>query len=66
MWSDMVCLGRPYDFKIFKGCLPQILPSPFLNTSCGHVTVTLETVSLRITMKNKSPVVFSLEIMQGS
>ena len=26
--SDMVCLGRPsrpYHFKFFKGCLPQIL-----------------------------------------
>ena len=31
-WSDMVCLSRPYHFKIFKGCLPQILLGPFLNT----------------------------------
>ena len=28
----MVCLGRPYHFKIFKGCLPQILLGLFLNT----------------------------------
>ena len=28
----MVCLSRPYHFKFFKGCLPQILLSPFLNT----------------------------------
>ena len=28
----MVCLGRPNHFKFFKGCLPQILLSPFLNT----------------------------------
>ena len=28
----MVCLGRAYDFKIFKGCLPQYLFGPFLNT----------------------------------
>ena len=27
----MVCLGRPYHFKFFKGCLPQILLGPFLN-----------------------------------
>ena len=27
----MVCLSRPYPFKIFKGCLPQILLGPFLN-----------------------------------
>ena len=30
--SDVVCLSRPYHLKIFKGCLPQILLSPFLNT----------------------------------
>ena len=23
---------RPYPFKFFKGCLPQILPDPFSNT----------------------------------
>ena len=28
----MVCLSRPYPFKFFKGCLPQILRSPLLNT----------------------------------
>ena len=27
----MVCLGK-YHFKLFKGCLPQILVGPFLNT----------------------------------
>ena len=27
-----LCLGRPYHFKFFKGCLPQILLGPFLNT----------------------------------
>ena len=27
-----LCLGRPYHFKIFKDCLPQILLGPFLNT----------------------------------
>ena len=25
-------LGRPYHFTFFKGCLPQILLGPFLNT----------------------------------
>ena len=25
-------IGRPYPFKFFKGCLPQILLGPFLNT----------------------------------
>ena len=28
----MVCLSRPNTFKFFKGCLPQILLSPLLNT----------------------------------
>ena len=28
----MVCLGRPFHLKFFKGCLPQILLGPFLNT----------------------------------
>ena len=28
---DMVCLGRPGDFKFFKGSLPQILLGQFLN-----------------------------------
>ena len=28
----MVCLNRPWQFKLFKGCLPQILIGPFLNT----------------------------------
>ena len=28
----MVCLGRPGHFTFFKGCLPQILFGPFLNT----------------------------------
>ena len=29
VWS---ALGRPYPFKFFKDCLPQILLGPFLNT----------------------------------
>ena len=28
----MICLSRPYLFKFFKGCLPQILLGPLLNT----------------------------------
>ena len=26
------CLCRPYSFKLFEGCLPQILLNRFLNT----------------------------------
>ena len=28
----MVCLSKQYSFKFFKGCLPQILLDPLLNT----------------------------------
>ena len=28
----MVGLSRPYPFKLFKDCLPQILRRPLLNT----------------------------------
>ena len=27
----MVCLSRPYHFKYFKCCLPEVLLGPFLN-----------------------------------
>ena len=37
IWSDMVCLGRPYQFKFFRGCLSQFLLGPFLNT-LTHIT----------------------------
>ena len=30
--SAMKELSRPYSFKLFKGCLPQNLLSPLLNT----------------------------------
>ena len=36
IWRDMVCLSRPYPFNFFKGCLPQVLLVPFLNT-CSHI-----------------------------
>ena len=36
--SDMVCLARPYPFKFFKSCLPQILLGPFLNTFTHMIT----------------------------
>ena len=32
MFGSRYYLGRPYHFKFFKGCLPQILLGPFLNT----------------------------------
>ena len=30
--SENLCLSRPYPFKCFKDCLPQILLGSFLNT----------------------------------
>ena len=35
----MVCLGRPYHLKSFKGYFPQILLGPFFNTS-SHLEYT--------------------------
>ena len=35
-----LCLSRPYHFKFFKGCLPQVVLGPFLNT-LPHITETL-------------------------
>ena len=32
MTYHFTCLSRLYHFKFFKGCLPQILFGPFLNT----------------------------------
>ena len=29
---QIYCLSRPYHLKFFKGCLPQILLGPYLNT----------------------------------
>ena len=29
---EAICLSRPYHFRFFKGCLPQILLGQFLNT----------------------------------
>ena len=32
IWSDVVCLNRPYHFRFFKGCLSQNILGAFLNT----------------------------------
>ena len=37
----MVWLGRPYDFKFLKGCLPQILLDPFFNTLTQMISGTV-------------------------
>ena len=38
LYGDMVLLSIPYQFKVFEGCLPQILLDPFLNT-LSHIIV---------------------------
>ena len=46
----MVCLSRPYPFKFFKGCLPQILLGPLLNTLSQikkNLAANLESVAQR-------------------
>ena len=35
VWS---ACSKPYPFKFFKGCLPQILLGPFLNT-LSHMSI---------------------------
>ena len=43
----MVYLNRPYHFKIFEDCLPQILLGPFLNTMT-HTKRQLRVLQLRV------------------
>ena len=38
IWRNMVCLSRPYPFKLFKGCFPQILLGPLFHT-LSHVVL---------------------------
>ena len=52
----MTCLGRPHPFKFFKGCFPQTLLGPFLNT-LTHILVDLatfkETAGLKISQNSE-------------
>ena len=47
----MVCLGRPYYFNFFKGCLPQILLGVFLNT----LTQMIFYINCKYISENKFP-----------
>ena len=47
----MVCISRPYHFKIFKGCLPHILFGPFLN-SLTHKTVPVDKFTIKVINKH--------------
>ena len=52
----MVCLAIPYDFTFFKGCLPQVLRHPFLNTLTHLIVETLDlnVLKLRLTLIQKT------------
>ena len=46
----MVCLSRPYSFKFFKDCLPQISLGPFLNTLCIIYTKMKSPIGLTVNL----------------
>ena len=50
-------LGRPYHFTFFKGCLPQILLGPFLNTLSHMMTV------IQIDITNIFPVILDNSLL---
>ena len=46
----MVCLSRPYSFKFFKDCLPQVSLGPFLNTRCIIYTKMKSPIGLTVNL----------------
>ena len=46
------CLRRPYPFKFFKGCLPQNLLSPLLNTLSQIFVMLLILIQIRLTLSS--------------
>ena len=51
IWSEMVCLSRPYQFKFFKGCL---LLGAFLNTLTQMMINNFDCLSVHL-QKSKKP-----------
>ena len=49
---DMVSLSRPNPFKFFKGCFPQNLLSPLLNT-LSHIIDLLKPQALKFLSSTK-------------
>ena len=45
-FEDMVCLSKPYSFKLFKGCLLQKLLNPILSTLSQILKITRTIASL--------------------
>ena len=58
----MVSLSRPYHFKSFKGCLPQILLGPFLNT-LSHFSILAEATSVGNNRMGDLHIDFRLEML---
>ena len=56
-------LGRPYPFKFFKDCLPQILLCLFLN-SWSHMCMRLMLIKLRLVLFNIKKLIKNLEILK--
>ena len=53
IWGN--CLSRSYSLKVFKGCLPQILLGPFLNT-LSHLAPNQEKVRMTFSEKLKNTI----------
>ena len=55
------CLSRPYPFKLFKGCLPQILLGSLLNTLslCSKCNIRKEKKHLRLGERLKITMIVS-------
>ena len=47
------CFGRPFHFKFFKGCLPQILFGLFLNT-LTYIVLKLVPIVIMLKISNSS------------
>ena len=56
MWSA----SRPYHFKIFKGCLPQMLLGSFLNTMT-QMCLTTTTIYIKLGGVFRTPQKFQME-----
>ena len=58
----MICQSRPYHFKFFKGCLPQMLLGPFLNTLTQMIIRFLLIIHGSLTGQENEHFVYSVTI----
>ena len=55
MWSDMICLRRPYHFNLSKSCLPQILLAnglEYLDPLVLHVQLCGQSLQLNVMLNH--------------